>query len=128
MSFDDHGLGKLSAVTGLVTSRLFKKSASFVLASLKGSTLRRSFSEVGSTVGAFPFAKTNCKGERPTRSAVCTSSPLHSLRPCWTDSLNSLRAVREPFATACALRFRYSRIVFQHPDRIQVGHRTEMLD
>ena len=24
--------------------------------------------------GVFPFAKTHCKGERPTRSAVCTSS------------------------------------------------------
>jgi hypothetical protein len=54
---------------------------SFVLASLRGSTLSKSFSEVGSAVGAFPFAKTHCKGERHTRSAVYTSSPVHSLRP-----------------------------------------------
>ena len=52
---------------------MLEKSASFVLASLGGSTLSRSFSEVGNGVGAFPFAKTHCKGERPTRSAVCTS-------------------------------------------------------
>ena len=54
-----------------------------VLASFRPSTLRRSFAEVGTAVGAFPFAKTHCKGERPTRSAVCTSSVLHSLQPCW---------------------------------------------
>jgi len=53
-----------------------------VLTSLRSSTLRRSFSEIGSTGGAFPFAKIHWKGERPTRSAVCTSSPLRSLRHC----------------------------------------------
>ena len=53
-----------------------------VLASTRPSTLSKSFSEIGNAVGAFPFAKTHCKGERPTRSAVCTSSVLHSLRPC----------------------------------------------
>jgi hypothetical protein len=42
---------------------MLKKSASIVLASLRGSTLI--FSEVGATRGAFPFAKTHCKGERP---------------------------------------------------------------
>jgi len=61
---------------------MLKKSASIVLASLRGSTLRKSFSEVGSTVGAIPFAKAHSSGERPTRSAVGTSSPLRSLRPC----------------------------------------------
>jgi hypothetical protein len=40
------------------------------------------------TEGVFPFAKSYQKGERPTRSAVCTSSVLHSLRPCWTDFLS----------------------------------------
>jgi hypothetical protein len=44
-------------------SRMLKMSASGVLASLRGSTL--SFPEVGNTRGAFPFAKTCCKGERP---------------------------------------------------------------
>ncbi len=32
-------------------------------------------------------------GERPTRSAVRTSSPLRSLRPCWTDFLSILCGV-----------------------------------
>jgi len=63
-------------------SRMLKKSASGVLASLRGSTLSRSYSEVGNAVGAFPFAEIYCMGERPTRSAVCTSSPLRSLLPC----------------------------------------------
>jgi len=40
------------------------------------------FSEVGSITGAYPVAKTHCKGERPTRSVERTSSPLRSLRPC----------------------------------------------
>jgi hypothetical protein len=61
---------------------MLKKSTSFVLASFRPSILRRSFLEVGNTGGAFPFAKTHAKGERPTRSAVCTSSDLHSQRPC----------------------------------------------
>ena len=44
---------------------MLKKSASFVLASLRGSTLRKSFSEVENAEGAFPFAKNHCMGERP---------------------------------------------------------------
>ncbi len=58
--------------------------------SFRPSTLRSRFSEVGSTVGAFSFAKIHQTGKRPTQSAVCTSSALHSLRPCWTVFLNSL--------------------------------------
>ena len=65
-------------------------SPSGVLASFRSSTYQRRFSEVGITGGDFPFAKTHCKGERPTRSAVCTSSALHSLRPCWTNFLSTL--------------------------------------
>jgi hypothetical protein len=61
---------------------MLKKASRFVLASFRPSTLKMSFSEVRNAGGAFPFAKTHCKGERPTRSAVCTSSALHSLRPC----------------------------------------------
>jgi hypothetical protein len=53
--------------------------------------LSSSTSEVGNTGGAFPFAKIYSMGERPTRSAVCTSSALHSLRPCWTNFLSLLR-------------------------------------
>ena len=60
---------------------MLKKSASGVLASLRGSMLRRNSSEMGSTKGAYPFAKIHCMGERPTRSAVGTSSSLRSLRP-----------------------------------------------
>ena len=44
--------------------------------------MEQSLPEVGITRGAFPFAKIHSKGERPTRSAVRTSSPLRSLRPC----------------------------------------------
>jgi hypothetical protein len=72
-------------------SRLLKQSASSVLASFRPSTLRRRFSDVGSNVGVFPFAKIYSRGERPTRSAVCTSSGLHSVRPCLTDCLSNLR-------------------------------------
>jgi hypothetical protein len=61
---------------------MLKKSASVVLASFRPSTLRKNSSEVGNTVGAFPFAKIYCEGERSTRSAVGTSSGLHSLWPC----------------------------------------------
>ena len=61
---------------------MLKKSASFVLASFRPSTLRRNFPEVGNTVGAFPFAKIHSMSERPARNAVGTSSALHSLRPC----------------------------------------------
>ena len=71
---------------------MLKKTASGVLASLRGSTLKRGFSEAGSTGGDFPFAKIYSIGERPTQSAVRTSSPLRSLRPCWTAFLSILRA------------------------------------
>jgi hypothetical protein len=37
----------------MITSRMLKKAASGVLASLRGSPLRRSFSEIGNTGGAF---------------------------------------------------------------------------
>jgi hypothetical protein len=62
-----------------------------VLASFRPSTLKGSPSDVGNTGGALPFAKIHTKGERPTRSAVCTSSDLHSLRPCWTNFLSILQ-------------------------------------
>jgi len=99
-------------------SRMLKKSASCVLASLRGATLRRGFSEAGSTVGAFPFAKIHPTGERPTRSAVCTSSPLRSLRPCWTDFLSILRG-RVLFSQTCGALysrdFRRADVVFPQP-------------
>ena len=63
--------------------RMLQKPSSGVLTSLKASTVRISFSEVGGAGGGFPFAKIYSRGERPTRSAVCTSSAFHSLRPCW---------------------------------------------
>jgi hypothetical protein len=40
-----------------VSSRMLKKSASGVLVSLRPSTYRMRFSEVGRARGAFPFAK-----------------------------------------------------------------------
>jgi hypothetical protein len=44
---------------------MLKKSASGVLASLKDSTYRLRFAEIGNTGGVFPFAKIHCTGERP---------------------------------------------------------------
>ena len=48
----------------------------------------KNFSDVGSTGKALTFAKIHSGGERPTRG--CTSSGLHSLRPCWTAFLSVL--------------------------------------
>ena len=53
-----------------------------VLASFRPSTYRRRLPEIGSTGRAFPFAKIRSSSERSIRSEVCTSSVLHSLRPC----------------------------------------------
>ncbi|MEK6671131.1 MAG: hypothetical protein AABY48_04760 [Nitrospirota bacterium] len=43
---------------------MLKKSASGVLASFRGSKLRRSAADIGSTGGYFPFAKIYSMGER----------------------------------------------------------------
>ena len=54
------------------------------------------FSEPENTSGAYPFAKTHYKGERSTRSAVCTSSGSRSLRPCRTTLLSILPSAISP--------------------------------
>jgi hypothetical protein len=72
----------------LCLGRMLKRFASSVLASLRGQRIELSLSDIGITGGDFPFAKIHSKGERPTQSAVCTSSPLRSLRPCWTNLLS----------------------------------------
>jgi hypothetical protein len=41
-------------------------------------------------------------------------SPLHSLRPCWTAFLNSLRATLLPLETLNAVRSQLSESVCQH--------------
>lgn len=64
---------------------MVKTSSRFVLASLRCSTVRRNH-----TGGVYPFTKINSMGERLTRSAVCTSSPLCSLRPCRKDGVTIL--------------------------------------
>jgi hypothetical protein len=64
---------------------MLQKSSSGVLASLKASTLKKNH-----TGGVYPFTKINSMGERLTRSAVCTSSPLRSLRPCWVNFFSIL--------------------------------------
>ncbi len=46
---------------------MLKNSSSFVLGSLRGSTVKRRLSS-----GIYPFTKIHQKGERITRSAVCT--------------------------------------------------------
>ena len=70
---------------------MLKKSANCVLASFRPSTLRVISRISEGLEGVFPFAKIYYKGERPARSAVCTSSGPHSLRPCWTKFLSLLR-------------------------------------
>jgi hypothetical protein len=79
-------------MTVMALSRMLKKSASGVLASLRGSTEKKN--QIG---GVYPFTKINPIGERFTRSAGCTSSPLHSLRPCWTTFLSILGSVVSDF-------------------------------
>jgi hypothetical protein len=74
-------------------SRMLKKSANGVLASLRGSTCRRESHGYRNHWRDFRFARINAAGERPTRSAVCTSSLLRSLRPCWTTFLSILHRV-----------------------------------
>ena len=64
-----------------------------VLASFRPATCRRASLGCRNHGGAFPFAKIHSRGERPTRSAVCTSSALHSLRPCWTNFFSILLKV-----------------------------------
>jgi hypothetical protein len=49
---------------------MLKKSASGVLASLRGSTYRMRISEVGSTRGVYPFAKIHCKGNGHTKCGL----------------------------------------------------------
>jgi hypothetical protein len=44
--------------------------------------VRKRVSRISESLRAFPFAKIHSRGERPTRSEVCTSSPPRSLRPC----------------------------------------------
>src|SRR5262249_49393488 len=67
--------------------RMLKKASCCVLAR---SDPRRTL-RVCITERAFPFVKTHSKGERPTRSAVCTSSVFRSLRPCQKTFLNIRR-------------------------------------
>ncbi len=85
---------------------MLKKSASFVLASFRPSRLRRNPSEDGSTGGDFPFAKMYLCGRTTPRSAVDTSSGLHSLRPClrrgvswhaWAGRVRPVAMLRIPY-------------------------------
>jgi hypothetical protein len=70
---------------------MLKKTVGFVLAALRGSTLRRDFSENKEAAGFSPFAMNHLEGERHTRSVVCTSSPLRQLWLCRTAFLSILR-------------------------------------
>ncbi len=65
--------------------------------------------------GVFPFANTHCKGERPTRSAVCTSSALHSLRPCWTAFLSILQDCSSVVPHLRTTEFLASNVAFPQP-------------
>ena len=99
---------------------MLKQSASSVLASFRPSTLSRSFSEVRNAGGAFPFAKTHCKGERPTRSAACTSSVLHSLRPCLGQGASRRARVGRVRSLACLSILRECAPVGPHVGTIDV--------
>ena len=92
-------------------------SASSVLASFRPSTYQRRFSEVRIALGAFPFAKIHSRGEPPTRSAVCTSSPLRSLRRCWTAFLSILHGVLLLSKTRGPMKFWRAKIVLSHPPK-----------
>jgi hypothetical protein len=61
---------------------MLTQPASFVLASFRGAAYGRELSESGVGEGVFPIGKIHVKVERSTRSAVCTFSAIHSLRPC----------------------------------------------
>jgi len=104
----------LAMVVEVFINRLLRKSASGVLAALRGSTRRTNFWR-SSTVGAFPFARIHSRGERPTRSAVCTSSPRRLLRPCWTAFLNGLRWLLNGSSSIQTLRACSGQVVCQHP-------------
>jgi hypothetical protein len=65
---------------------MLKKSASGVLVLLRGSTLRRSAADIGSTGGYFPFAKIHCMGERLHEVRVRTLL-ASSLTPALLDGL-----------------------------------------
>src|SRR5262245_17205796 len=67
-------------------------------------------SEIGSGGGEFLFAKIHCKGKRPTRSAVCTSSGSDSpaallgirrvsARQKWAGSIGSCNRVKRLYAS-----------------------------
>jgi hypothetical protein len=103
-----------------------------VFASYKPSTLSRIFSDVESTGVGLPFAKIHSRGKRPTRSAVCTSSSLHSLRACprngasWragavrvkSPNFFSILRSRGLLSETCGpLKFRRPCIVFPQPLR-----------
>jgi hypothetical protein len=65
------------------SSRLLIKSASIVLASFRSST--------------YPTRRIRCLGSVGWAGEKCSLPALHSLRPCWTAFLNSLRGLmKEP--------------------------------
>ncbi len=65
---------------------MLKKSSSFVLASFRGSTYGKEY-----------------------------TSPLHSLRPCWTAFLNILRTILIQSTTSYGSGFSCVKTVFQQP-------------
>ena len=65
--------------------------------------------------GVSPIARTHSRGDRPTRSAVCTSSPLCVLRPCWTNVLSILPGILPLPQTRGLWNFHRTTIGFPHP-------------
>jgi hypothetical protein len=81
-------VAKIDSASTSISSRLLTKSASGVLAALRGSTYHREY-----------------------------ASPHRLLRPCWTDFLNSLRWLLHEAVSLQSLRFCHAQVVCHHPAR-----------
>jgi hypothetical protein len=99
---------------------MLKKSANSVLASLRPSKYQMKLSEVEIAVGAFPFAKIHSRGERPTRTAECTSSSRHSLRFCQRNGASRRAGVGRVRSLGFLSILRESSPVVPHLETIEV--------
>src|SRR4029077_10709537 len=77
-------------------------------------------SEVEIAVGAFPFAKIHSRGERPTRTAECTSSSRHSLRFCQRNRASRRAGVGRVRSLGFLSILRESSPVVPHLETIEV--------
>jgi hypothetical protein len=106
--------------TSIPTSRMLKKSASFVLASLRSSTYRMRFSEVEALKGLFRSPRTIAKANGPHEvrlvplhlfASLLAAALLNSLFEHPAGSISLLRHMCEPS------KFSRATPVFPHPAR-----------